>query len=106
MIRDYRVLWALFVFFAVLSILVLQSRYRLWRRAGAVLRHLSAADREPHLRLYRREGWRLLLLTISLVSMTGLVFGALLQAPSALLLLLRVLAIGAVAAALLLAVRS
>jgi hypothetical protein len=106
MLQDYRVLWALFVFFAVLSILVLQARYRLWRQVGIALRHLSGPDRENHVRRYRREGWRLLLLTTSLVSMTALAFGALLEASPVLLLVLRALAIGGLAAALFLAVRT
>jgi hypothetical protein len=95
-LRDYRVWWALFVFFAALGVLVVQRRYRLWRRA-------KGASVEPQ--RVRREGWRLVMMTASLIVMTGLVFGALLGAPPALLLALRLLAIGSVLGLVLLSLR-
>jgi hypothetical protein len=78
-VGDFRVWWALFVFFGVLSVLAVRQAYRRWRRAGDV-----------------REGLRFACMTLSVVAMTGLVFAALLQAPAALLLGLRALAVGGV----------
>jgi hypothetical protein len=86
-LRDYRLWWALFVFFAILSVLAMQSRYRRWRRAGG----------RP-----RVEGWRLLLMMVSLLAMTGLVFAVLLEAPMTLLFPLQVLALVSVLGVLLL----
>ena len=103
--RDYRLWWALFVFFAALSVLAVQYRYRRWRRAGRLLTELAGQQRAEQARRLRLEGWRLVLMTVSLLAMTGLVFAVLLQAPSALLFPLRFLALVAVLAVLLLSLR-
>ena len=36
-VRDFRMWWALFVFFGVLSVLAVQQSYRRWRQARAAL---------------------------------------------------------------------
>lgn len=102
--RDYRVWWALFVFFAVLSVLVVQRRYRRWRQAGRILAQMGPARDEQRRRL-RLEGWRLILMTVSLVAMTGLVFAVFLQLPAVLLLTLRIVALAAVGGVVLLSLR-
>jgi fatty acid desaturase len=90
---DYRLWWALFVFFAALSVLIVQRRYRRWQRAKAILQELPDTIRSAQQRRIRLEGWRLVLMVASLVLMTGLVFSAFLGVPAPVLLLLRVLAI-------------
>lgn len=105
MLRDYRVWWALFVFFAVLSLLAVQHRYGRWRRASRALQQLSEPERTTLARRWRLEGWRLVLMAGSILAMTGLVFAALLGAPATLILLLRVLAITTVVGVLLLGLR-
>ncbi|HEX3233482.1 MAG TPA: hypothetical protein VHR41_04765 [Gemmatimonadales bacterium] len=102
---DYRVWWALFVFFAALSVLVLQRRYSRWQRAKAILQELPTEIRSAQERRIRLEGWRLVLMAASLVLMTGLVFSAFLGVPAPVLLLLRVLAILSVLAVVLLGLR-
>jgi hypothetical protein len=92
-VRDYRVWWALFVFFAVLGVLVVQRRYRWWRRAQTAVADLTGEARLEATRRVRLEGWRLALMTASLLVMTGLVFGVVLGAPPSLVLILRLLAI-------------
>ena len=92
-VRDFRLWWALFVFFAVLSILALQRGYRRWRRVRPYVAAASAAERVTEARRIRREGWRLASMAVSLAAMTGLVFAALLDAPPALLALLRAVAV-------------
>ena len=93
--RDYRVWWALFVFFAVLSVLVVQRRYRRWRQAASILAQIGPAGDEQRRRL-RLEGWRLILMIVSLLVMTGLVFAVFLQLPAVVLLTLRVVALASV----------
>jgi len=105
-LRDYRLWWALFVFFAVCSVLVIQSRFRRWRRAGRLLANLGDAQRAEHRRRLRLEGWRLALMIVSLLAMTGLVFAVFLGAPPAVLSVLRVLALAGVLGVLLLGLRS
>jgi hypothetical protein len=103
--RDFRLWWALFVFFGVLCVLALQHGYRRWRRvrsAIALVPGVAGADRERHL---RREGWRLASMAVSLVVMTALVFAALLGAPAALLLGLRATAVVAVVGVIALSIR-
>lgn len=104
--RDYRLWWALFVFFAVCSVLVIQSRYRRWRGAGRLLANLGDAQRAEHRRRLRLEGWRLALMIVSLLAMTGLVFAVFLGAPPAAISILRGLALVGVLGVLLLGVRS
>jgi fatty acid desaturase len=103
-LRDYRVWWALFVFFAVLSVLVVQRRYRRWRQAGRMLAQMGRVRDEQRRRL-RLEGWRLILMTVSLLAMTGLVFAVFLQLPAVLLLTLRIVALAAVGGVVLLSLR-
>ena len=95
--RDYRVWWGLFVLFAVLSLLVVQRGFRRWRAAQDVVARLGLPDQEHHRRRLRREGWRLAWMAVSLVVMTALVFAALLGAPAALIVVLRIAAVVAVA---------
>jgi len=94
-VRDFRLWWALFVFFAVLCVLALQRGYRRWRRALALVAGVRRPNRVELVRL-RREGWRLASMALSLVAMTALVFAVLLEAPPALLVLLRVGAVAGV----------
>ena len=94
--RDFRLWWALFVFFAALSILAVQRGYRRWTRARAALAARPLAERELLGPRLQREGWRLACMAASLVALTALVFAALLGAPAAALLALRLVAIGAV----------
>ena len=96
--RDFRLWWALFVFFAVLSVIVVQLGYRRWRSArdalstaGTPAPGLQALDRRV-----RQEGWRLASMVLSVVAMTALVFAALLGAPRWALLALRSLAVAGV----------
>jgi hypothetical protein len=103
-LRDYRVWWALFVFFAVLSVLTVQHRYRRWRQASRILATMGPARDEQRRRL-RLEGWRLLLMTGSLLAMAGLVFAVFLQGPAPLLLALRIVALAAVLGVVLLSLR-
>jgi hypothetical protein len=101
--RDYRLWWGLFVFFLVISVVVVQRRYRRWVRARRALADLDHP--EPAGRLVRLEGWRIVLMMVSLVAMTGLVFAVLLRAPPALISLLRLLAVAAVAGVLVLGLK-
>jgi fatty acid desaturase len=104
-VRDYPIWWALFVFFAVLSVLVVQHRYRRWRQAGRILAQIDSPARDEQRRRLRLEGWRLVLMTVSLVAMTGLVFAVFLQLPAVLLLALRIVALAAVLGVVLLSLR-
>lgn len=103
--NDYRFWWGLFVFFGVLSVLAVQFGYRRWTRAREALAAAPPAVAGVLERRLRREGWRLGWMMISVVVMTILVFAALLGAPPALVLALRLTAIGAVAAVLWLSLR-
>ncbi|MEP6688945.1 MAG: hypothetical protein ABJC36_11405 [Gemmatimonadales bacterium] len=78
-VRDFRMWWALFVFFGVLSVLMVRQAYRRWRQGGQV-----------------RDGLRFACMAASVVTMTGLVFAALMRAPVELLWGLRALAVAAV----------
>jgi hypothetical protein len=104
-LQSYRIWWTLFVFFAVASVLVIQSRYRRWRRASGRLVDLTGAQRGELSRRLRLEGWRLALMVVSLVTMTGLVFAVVLGAAPATVSLLRVLAVVAVLGVVVLSVR-
>jgi hypothetical protein len=81
------------MFFAVLSVLVLQLRYRRWRRTGRLLPGLTGPALTEQARRWRLEGWRLLLMMLSLLAMTGVVFAVFLTAPAAVLSALRLLAL-------------
>lgn len=98
--RDFRFWWALFVLFAVLSVLVVQRGYRRWRIARDVLAGMDLSRRAEDARRLRREGWRLVWMAVSLVAMTALVFAAALGAPPGLILGLRAAAVLAVVAVL------
>lgn len=94
--RDFRLWWALFVFFAALSVLMVQRGYRRWAQTRAALASRPEAERALLERRLRREAWRLACMAAGLVSMTALVFAALSGAPSAAILLLRLMALGSV----------
>jgi hypothetical protein len=102
---DYRFWWGLFVFFAVLSLLAVQLGFRRWGRARRALAAAPPPIAAALERRLRREGWRLGWMLLSVVAMTTLVFAALLGAPAALILVLRLAAIGCVAAVLWLSLR-
>jgi hypothetical protein len=95
-VRDFRVWWGLFVFFAALSLLAVQRGYRRWSRVRAAVAERPPAERGPLDRRLRREGWRLACMAASLVSLTVLVFAALLGAPAEAILALRLVALAAV----------
>jgi hypothetical protein len=103
-VRDFRVWWALFVFFGVLSVLAVQQGYRRWRRARKALA-VGADSGAMARRRLRREGLRLACMAVSVIAMTALVFGALLRAPGGVLLGLRVLAVAGVVGVVWLSVR-
>jgi hypothetical protein len=104
-VRDFRVWWILFVFFAGLSVLVLQRRYQRWRSARQLLHEMEPRARgEVNWRI-RLEGWRLVLMTVSLLAMVGIVVTVFWPGPTALLEVLRLLALVAVVGVLLLSLR-
>jgi hypothetical protein len=103
-VRDVRIWWGLFVFFAVLSVLVVQRRYLRWRMARRL-----AAKSDPRMRAevdrrLRFEGWRLLLMAVSILAMSGIVVTVFWPGPPALLEFLRAIAVLAVMGVLLLSV--
>ncbi len=103
--HDVRIWWAFFVFFAALSILIVQRRYLRWRAARRL-----AAGAEPRMRAQvertlRLEGWRLVLMAVSILAMSGIVVTIFLPGPPALLEVLRVVAVLAVMGVLVLSVR-
>jgi 3-mercaptopyruvate sulfurtransferase SseA len=104
-VRNFRVWWALFVFFGVLSVLALQQGYRRWRRAWNALAAAPGPGRDERQRRLRREGIRLACMAASVITMTALVFAALLRAPAAVLIGLRLLAVAGVAGVVWLSVR-
>ena len=103
--RDFRIWWALFVFFGVLSVLAVQQGYRRWRCAWDAVAAASRPDREARQRRLRREGIRLICMALSVITMTALVFAALLRAPAAVLVGLRLVAVAGVAGVVWLSVR-
>lgn len=103
--RDFRLWWALFVFFGVLSVLAVQQGYRRWRRAWAAVAAASGPVRDERRRRLRREGIRLTCMAASVVTMTALVFAALLRAPAPVLIGLRLLAVAGVVGVVWLSVR-
>jgi hypothetical protein len=104
-VRDFRLWWALFVFFAGLSILVVQRRYRRWRRARRLLDEVEPRHRTEVRRRIRLEGWRLALMTVSVLAMSGVVATVFWPGPTALLDALRLLALLAVVGVLLVSLR-
>jgi hypothetical protein len=105
-LRDYRIWWALFVFFAAIGVVVIQYRYRRWRRASRLLAGFTGVRQTEQARLVRLEGWRLVFMTASLLVMTALVFALFLGASAAVLGVLRVLALLTVLGLVLLSFRS
>ena len=103
--HDYRVWWALFVFFSVLSVLVVQHRYQRWRRARRLLHEVDPRQRAEVYRRLRLEGWRLVLMTVSVLAMSGVVVTVFWPGPPALLEVLRLLALLGVVGVLLLSLR-
>jgi hypothetical protein len=97
-VRDFRFWWALFVLFAVLSVVVVQRGYRRWRSARDLLAKVDVPGRAEHARRLRREGWRLACMGASVVAMTVLVFAVLLGAAPGVINGLRTAAVLAVIA--------
>jgi hypothetical protein len=97
-VRDFRFWWALFVLFAVVSVVVVQRGYRRWRSARDLLTRVDVPGRAEYARRLRREGWRLACMAASLVAMTVLVFAVFLGAPPGVILGLRAAAVLAVIA--------
>jgi hypothetical protein len=102
---DFRAWWMLFVFFAVLCVLVLQHGYRRWRRLRDLLPPGGPSGSGRLARRWRLEGWRLACMAASLVVMTALVFAGVMGAPRGLLLALRFLAVAGVLAVVVLSLR-
>lgn len=103
--RDFRIWWALFVFFGALSVLAVQQGYRRWRRAWDAVAAASGPGQAERQRQLRREGLRLSCMAASVITMTALVFAALLRAPAPVLVGLRVLAVACVTGVVWLSVR-
>ena len=103
--RDFRMWWALFVFFGVLSVLAVQQGYRRWRRAWEAVAAASGPGQGERQRRLLREGIRLICMVLSVITMTALVFAALLRAPAAVLVGLRLLAVAGVVGVVWLSVR-
>jgi hypothetical protein len=104
-VRDFRVWWVLFVVFAGLSVLVVQRRYQRWRRASRLLHEVDPRERAEVDRRIRLEGWRLVLMTVSLIAMSGVVVTVFWPGPTALLEVLRLVALLGVVGVLLLSLR-
>ena len=97
--------WALYVFFGVLSVLAVQQGYRRWRRAWDAVATASGPGQAERQWRLRREGIRLAFMAASVITMTALVFAALLRAPAPVLVGLRLLAVAGVAGVVWLSVR-
>jgi hypothetical protein len=104
-VRDFRVWWVLFVFFAGLSVVVIQRGYRRWRRARHLLAEVDPRAEAEVSRRIRLEGWRLVLMTVSLLAMSGVVVTVFWPGPTVLLEALRLLALLGVLGVLLLSLR-
>lgn len=89
---DYRVLWFLFVVFAVASIEVLRRGIRTWRRNDSALAALGGGTPELR-RRHQLDRFRLLGLGGSLLAMTALVFAVIAGAPQLLVLFLQATAV-------------
>ncbi len=103
--RDVRIWWGLFVFFAALSVLVVQRRYQRWRGAKRLAAQADPRVRAELDRRLRLEGWRLVLMAVSILAMSGVVVTVFWPGPAELLALLRVIAVLAVVGVLLLSLR-
>jgi hypothetical protein len=104
-LRDFRIWWGFFVFFAALSVLIVQRRYRRWRAAKRLAAGVEPRVRAEAERSLRLEGWRLVLMAVSLLAMSGIVVTVFWPGPPALLDILRAVAVLAVLGVLLLSVR-
>lgn len=93
---DYRVLWFLFVAFAVASIVVLRRGLRTWRRNDAALAALGGGTPELR-RRHQLDRLRLLSLGGSVLAMTALVFAVIAGAPPPVVLFLQATAVFGVA---------
>ena len=93
---DYRVLWFLFVAFAVVSVAVLRRGIRTWRRNDAALAALGGGTPELR-RRHQLDRLRLLALGGSVLAMTALVFAVIAGAPALLVLFLQASAVFGVA---------
>jgi hypothetical protein len=82
-----------------------QQGYRRWRRAWDAVAAGSGPGRDERRRRLLREGMRLICMAASVVTMTALVFAALLRAPAPVLIGLRLLAVAGVAGVVWLSVR-
>lgn len=102
---DYRVWWALFVFFLVFCVLALQRGYRRWWKLRQVMAGMTGSAGEAQARWVRREGWRLASMATALGAMLALVFVALLGGPPGLILSLRMLAVAGVVGVVILSLR-
>ena len=103
--RDVRIWWGLFVFFAVLSVLVVQRRYHRWRGAKRLSAEAEPRTRAELDRRLRLEGWRLALMAVSILAMSGVVVTVFWPGPTALLEVLQVVALLAVVGLLWLSLR-
>jgi hypothetical protein len=104
-VRDFRIWWVLFVFFAGLSVLVVQRRYRRWRRARQLFHEVDPRHQGEVNRRIRLEGWRVVLMTVSILAMSGVVVTVFWPGPTVLLEVLRLLALLGVIGVLLLSLR-
>ena len=103
--RDFRLWWVLFVFFAGLSVVVIQRGYQRWRRARRLLPEVNPREQAEVNRRIRLEGWRLVLMTVSVLAMSGVVVTVFWPGPTVLLEVLRLLALVGVLGVLLLSLR-
>lgn len=103
--RDFRIWWVLFVFFAGLSVLVVQRRYRRWRRARRLFHEVDPRHQAEVNRRIRLEGWRVVLMTVSILAMSGVVVTVFWPGPTVVLEVLRLLALLGVIGVLLLSLR-
>jgi hypothetical protein len=104
-VRDVRIWWGLFVFFAALSVLVVQRRYQRWRGARLLAAQVETPMRAEIERRLRLEGWRLVLMAVSILAMGGIVVTVFWPGPATVLEVLRVIALLAVVGVLLLSLR-
>ena len=103
--RDFRLWWVLFVFFAGLSVVVIQRGYRRWREARRLLPAVDPRAQAEASRRIRLEGWRLVLMAVSVLAMSGVVVTVFWPGPTVLLTLLQLLALTGVLGVLLLSLR-
>jgi hypothetical protein len=81
------------------------ARVSRWRRARRLLHEVDPRQQAEVNRRIRLEGWRLVLMTVSLLTMSGIVVTVFWPGPTALLEVLRLLALLGVAGVLLLSLR-